>query len=260
MGRRNDSILDILLILPWWVSVTVSAITYLFLAFVLPIITTENMAITILIKSLPHLAPYFAFILLIPAPFSALNSIRKRRMLEKQSSIQSLNDLSWKEFEELVGEAYRRQGFAVKENHKLGADGGVDLRLEKNGQVHLVQCKQWKSQKVGVSVVREMFGVMTGESASSVIVISSGTFTSEAHNFAAGKPIILIEGPQLLTLISEVQTVPHQTPLQRTAAIPQCPRCHSDLVWRKAKKGVNAGRQFIGCSAFPNCRYTRKEF
>lgn len=34
-----------------------------------------------------------------------------------------------------------------------------------------------------------------------------------------------------------------------------CPRCGKPLVLRTARKGVNAGNQFYGCSGFPNCRY-----
>lgn len=36
-----------------------------------------------------------------------------------------------------------------------------------------------------------------------------------------------------------------------------CPRCGSPLVLRTAKKGINAGNQFYGCSNFPNCRFIR---
>ena len=36
-----------------------------------------------------------------------------------------------------------------------------------------------------------------------------------------------------------------------------CPRCGSPLVVRIAKKGPNAGSQFLGCSRYPDCRYTR---
>ena len=37
---------------------------------------------------------------------------------------------------------------------------------------------------------------------------------------------------------------------------PYCPQCGAPLVLRTAKKGVNAGQQFYGCSTFPKCRYT----
>lgn len=36
-----------------------------------------------------------------------------------------------------------------------------------------------------------------------------------------------------------------------------CPKCGNSLVVRTAKRGVNAGQQFYGCSNYPNCRYTR---
>lgn len=36
-----------------------------------------------------------------------------------------------------------------------------------------------------------------------------------------------------------------------------CPRCGNKLILRTAKKGVNAGKQFYGCSGFPKCRYVK---
>lgn len=33
-----------------------------------------------------------------------------------------------------------------------------------------------------------------------------------------------------------------------------CPKCGSAMVLRETKNGVNAGKQFWGCSAFPRCR------
>lgn len=36
--------------------------------------------------------------------------------------------------------------------------------------------------------------------------------------------------------------------------IPPCPVCGNAMVLRTAKTGKNAGRQFWGCSAYPNCR------
>lgn len=36
-----------------------------------------------------------------------------------------------------------------------------------------------------------------------------------------------------------------------------CPLCGKPLVVRTAMRGSNAGKQFYGCSAYPNCRYTR---
>jgi restriction system protein len=37
-----------------------------------------------------------------------------------------------------------------------------------------------------------------------------------------------------------------------------CPKCGSPMVLRTAKHGVNQGKQFWGCSQYPNCRATRE--
>ena len=36
---------------------------------------------------------------------------------------------------------------------------------------------------------------------------------------------------------------------------PICPKCGALLVLRTAKKGINSGQQFYGCSNYPKCRY-----
>ena len=35
------------------------------------------------------------------------------------------------------------------------------------------------------------------------------------------------------------------------------PKCGGALVQRSARSGPNAGKPFLGCSAFPKCRFTR---
>ncbi len=36
-----------------------------------------------------------------------------------------------------------------------------------------------------------------------------------------------------------------------------CPKCGKSLIKRTARKGDHAGNQFLGCSGFPGCRYTK---
>lgn len=38
-----------------------------------------------------------------------------------------------------------------------------------------------------------------------------------------------------------------------------CPKCGNQLVKRTVKNGPKAGTQFLGCSAFPKCKYIRRE-
>ena len=135
------------------------------------------------LKPLQGMATYFgilvAVVLLFPAAVSYIDRTRKKRLLDRQQNIESIRDLPWRQFEELVAEAFRRDGFTVIENAYAGADGGVDIRLGRGGESYLVQCKSWRKQSVGVATVREMFGVLEAESARGVFIVCSGTFTAE---------------------------------------------------------------------------------
>ncbi|MBK8992969.1 MAG: restriction endonuclease [Gammaproteobacteria bacterium] len=260
MARKQESILEVLMQCPWWVSVIVSVASYIGLAVALPSVEFKSVPFQAMANGIAPMAAYVALIFLIPAPISAFNAWRKRELVDRQTGIQSIRALNWKQFEELVAEAYRRTGYTVVENPGKGADGGVDIRLRKDGQLHLVQCKQWQLQKVGVNVVREMLGLMTAESAASAIVICSGIFTQEAKNFAERKAIDLVDGAQLESLIGQVRRAPQAagTPMRQQASATLCPRCGSRLVLRTARKGANAGGQFYGCSAFPKCRHVQQ--
>ncbi|MBR6192363.1 MAG: topoisomerase DNA-binding C4 zinc finger domain-containing protein [Prevotella sp.] len=44
----------------------------------------------------------------------------------------------------------------------------------------------------------------------------------------------------------------------RHAAAPQCPQCGKPMIKRMARKGINSGREFWSCSAYPQCNGTRE--
>lgn len=211
------------------------------------------------------LSPYIYFIFVIlavlsgaAAVVSAVRSLSNSRLLDTQSDLESLRRLSWREFEDLVGEAYRRRGYGVEKTGGGGADGGVDLILRKNNEKTLVQCKRWKTYKVGVDKVRELFGVVTAENADRGILVTCGRFTKEALAFQSGKPLTLIDGQALVQLVLNVQK---DKPSSRWGAAPSettCPICGSDMVLRTARRGANAGKDFLGCASFPKCRGTRQ--
>jgi restriction system protein len=171
--------------------------------------------------------------------------------LDSQKGIETLKSITWKEFEELVGEVYRRKGYSVTEYGGGGADGGVDLVLEKGGESIFVQCKHWKMD-VGVKIARELYGVMTAEHATGGIIISSGKFTQEAKDFIKGKPLEMIDGAKLSEMISQVKTNP--LVVGKTDSSLKCPLCGSDMILRTAKRGTNPGDKFWGCSTYPKCR------
>jgi len=124
MARRNESILNLLVECPWWVSVLASGIAFVFLKFVSPSIDFRRMVTNSFAKGLSSAAPFVALVLLLPASISAFRSWKKRRRPDSQKNIDSICALNWREFEKLVGEAYRRKGYKVIENTGPGSDEG----------------------------------------------------------------------------------------------------------------------------------------
>lgn len=52
-----------------------------------------------------------------------------KRQFSALASIEEVRQLSWRQFESIIGEAFRRRGYTVMENAVDGPDGGVDLVL-----------------------------------------------------------------------------------------------------------------------------------
>lgn len=204
----------------------------------------------------------FAWIVLGICWLAALLSFISRRqrshLLETQTGLESLRAMNWKQFELLVGEAFRRLGYSIEETGLGGADGGIDLILRKDGKTTLVQCKQWRSQRVDVKVVREMFGLLAHHGANAVKIVSIGDYTSDAEGFAQGKPIELVTGETLVTLVRAVQTTQAPkstvTPAPAPASTIDCPKCGAAMLRRENRRTREA---FWGCPNYPACRGTR---
>lgn len=152
-----------------------------------------------------EVAVYYA-IYAVPAVFVIAALIgfvrgRKRRALlnkviQSGNTAKALSSLDWREFELLVGQMFRADGYNVVEGEGI-KDGGVDLTLRKGGRTYLVQCKHWQRGSVGVSVVRELYGVMSLHRAHHAYVVCSGKFTRDAANFARKAGVSLIGLEQL---------------------------------------------------------------
>ena len=249
MSRRNNSWADNLVLAPWWVSAALAVLAYTMLPSVLPVAVVNGGFVGII-----------ALGLLAISAISALRSLRTKLLLGAQTSLDSLRDLPWKRFEDVLAEAYRRQGYHVKEMLGGGADGGVDLLLRRDEQIVVVQCKRWKGKPVAVQVVRELYGVMIDQRASAAKIVATTSFTSDAVAFAKGKPIELVDSNALRRLVRDVQTTSHIKVSSDDAdhLSPTCPRCNTPMVLREVRRGPHAGRKFWGCVNYPKCRGTRQ--
>ncbi|MCU0586407.1 MAG: restriction endonuclease [Desulfobacterales bacterium] len=292
MSRARRSGLDDLIAvaakLPWWVALLLAVISYAVLHTLASVVVEKPVGLGGLggfagRELLRVLVSFFQYILpvgfVIGAVVSAISRFRRRTLLSEMGVAgRALDSLDWREFEMLVGEAFRQQGFQVG-GTAAGADGGVDLELRKGTELHLVQCKQWRAQKVGVAVVRELYGVMAARGAAGGFVVASGTYTKDAESFAAGRNIVLIGGDRLSSMVEaarasmsrhsgsgttesrfrQAQAKPVSDAMAekiRATGIPACPICGSAMVRRVARRGTNAGNAFWGCAAFPRCKGT----
>ncbi len=273
MARRDQGLFDDLVEVtskfPWWVGVVLAIIAY----FALHSLATTGVAVTAdaknigavvstqTIKTISIIMQYvLPAALLIGAAASVLGR-RKRNVLHDNVAIAgvqgALEEMSWREFEMLVGEFFRQRGFSVEETGVGGADGGVDLVVSSGTNHYLVQCKQWKAWRVGVKTIRELYGVITARGANGGYIVTSGVFTDEAQRFADGCGIELIAGDQLVEMIRTAQTAAPKKDSVTAANTPSCPQCGSPMVLRTARKGPQVGSSFWGCSKFPDCHGTR---
>lgn len=283
MARRRgtsliEDLIEIASRLPWWVSLLIALGSWLILH---PIANSQPDVPKDLHQMGPsvvgQLIRTFAFFgqFVLPAVFviGAIGSVlarseRKRlraNVANARESGQTIEGISWREFEQVVGETFRRKGFTVIEKGGNGPDGGVDLVLRLGTDKYLVQCKQWKAFSVGVTVIREFFGVMAAEGAAGGFVVTSGRYTAEAKAFAEGRNIQLVDGVLLKRWISNrsiaTPGAPESSNGQEVTDLPSdplCPVCNERMVIRMAKRGINTGSEFWGCAKFPVCRGVRR--
>ena len=121
-------------------------------------------------------------------------------------TLDDLMRLTPREFERLVAHVYRQLGYRTKENPHRGADGGIDLLLEREGARVVVQCKRWHDV-VTVKPVRELWGVKDAMRAQGAILVTTGRYTTAAWDWAAQLPELeLIDGRQLLATIEKLSS------------------------------------------------------
>ncbi len=234
-----EALLNVFSKFPWYVGLILIAVMYATLAWAIPwmfppIKDGDTMAnrksiefflfpMVVMGKaSAPYLAGFFTFVwgiaqLVNVATRLGTGSSKNRdggssggrvvtyedpQLLVANNAQIDIDSLTWMEFERLLCEAFAREGYEVIHSGRAGADGGVDIRLRKAGIHTLVQCKHWKVWQVGVKVVREMLGIVTHEQAKRGVIVTSGTFSREAIEFARCNPIVLIDGEKLKRLIS----------------------------------------------------------
>jgi restriction system protein len=291
MARRKkddlaDAVVDITAFFPWWIGLALAISSYFWLHAITlrPLAATtqpgqiSSFAVSAIWHAFAFIGQYLLpFLFLLGAGMSAYKRYQAKQLhADASNRADGIAQMSWREFELLVSEYFRLQGFAVTHNGGGGPDGGVDVWLHKGSDRYLVQCKHWRARRVGVELVREMYGVVAAQRLAGGFVVTSGDFTEEARAFAAGRELQLVNGKALQSGIhAQAEPVTRQSvPVAASAAsprsasasimevseVPICPLCHASMTLRQARSGANAGRSFWGCSQYgqTKCRGTRE--
>jgi restriction system protein len=202
---------------------------------------------------------------------SVRERVQRRHRLSQISTAEKLWALTPNEMEDIATELFRLQGYVVTENKRPDlADGGVDFEINKEGKTWLVQVKHWR-QEVTVKEARELWGIVAGESAAGGVLIGTSGFSTYAREFADGKDLRLIDGPEFMHLRSELSAMHHtesadSDPLVSqdfahylsTLPHPACPTCGKPMVLVTRLRDTHIASQFWGCSLYPDCQGTRR--
>jgi restriction system protein len=274
MGRRRTTVLDesleLISRLPWWAGVAGALVSFLVMRAIVGMdlaagVNPRDMSglmTRVMVGGLATAGQWILPLVFLGGAVFSYVKQRKRSQLHADAVAQrgtaGVATMSWQDFERLVGEYFRRRGFAVSETGGGGADGGVDLVATKGKDRYLVQCKHWRAMTVGVVPVRELYGVMAANRAAGAFMVTSGSFTEEAKGFAEGRELQLVDGKALVHEMRKQAgtSVPPRAPVV-SAVEPSCPTCSATMVLRRARTGSRAGQAFWGCSTYPACRGTR---
>jgi restriction system protein len=173
--------------------------------------------------------------------------------------IEQLRLVDWFQFEKIVDLVYQKHGYNSTRRGGASPDGGIDLVIEKDGQKLAVQCKQWKTWKVGVKPVREFLGALKDAGIERGVFVTLNGYSEPAKQLADKHGIEMLNETELAKMLGSVDAQ-HDPEILALLNDERkfCPKCDREMKLRTAAKGPGIGQSFWGCSAFPRCRFTMR--
>lgn len=206
--KSKTSMFSFVVALPWFINCVLSLFLLSVPHFFNDYLVLFSYKMRVLNISVEHLVYVVYSLSGLFFLFALIKFFKKKQedaLWKRRLTLQELNKMDWEQLEHLVKILFMKIGYKIIQRGGARADGGVDLEARKFGRKVIVQCKQWKSNKVGVTVVREMFAVMIHEKAKKVYIVTCGSFTKDAEEFAKGKPVYLIDGTELVSWVNKVK-------------------------------------------------------
>ena len=152
------------------------------------------------------------------APVAPLQRVRKTdaRFIDGMEVVGNVNPadnlalMDWKDFEHLIRQVFEAEFSSANGEVRVtqaSRDGGVDAVIFDpdpiRGGKTVVQAKRYVNP-VEVGAVRELYGTMLSEGAGKGILVTTSVFGPDARKFVQDKPIVLIDGSNLLHLLGKM--------------------------------------------------------
>lgn len=176
------------------------------------------------------------------------------------SGLDEVRQLSWRQFEWVVREGFRRRGFTQVSTPSADA---VDVALQVGSDTLLVQCKQWKASAVSMKLLRELAEAIVTCDAAGGFFVTAGSVSAEARDFAKHAGIELIDGSALEALFLDARRPEpfmdptesrRRTSFRKPEQEPSCPLCGGAMEKKIVMGGAHKGTHFWSCLQSPQCR------
>jgi hypothetical protein len=119
----------------------------------------------------------------------------------------ALSRITWQDFEILVANRYRRHGWEVAHcgdgRPGIRAETEVDLRMTKDGQLALAQCRHESLVRLDAGTVEGLLAAAAEERANQVIIIASGEIPDDARQLAESGGATVIEGAAVREMLDD---------------------------------------------------------
>jgi restriction system protein len=136
-------------------------------------------------------------------PFAVIGCMALWRQLKLPSAArverttEAVRAMSWAEFKGALADAWRREGYDVRD-----VDGSAaDFELRKEWRRSLVSCKRWKVGRTGVEPLRELVKAKELREAHDCMYVAVGEISDNARDFARKNAVALIGAAELARLM-----------------------------------------------------------
>lgn len=220
--------------LPLTAAMVLAIAVYVFWGLVIPLLLGTNTAWRL---SFNTEGAIFSGAIVFARLFPVIEARFRQHRLELTTDLRLL---SARDFEEIVGEMFRHEGWEVTETGRHGeADGGIDLRLSRGSEHRLVQCKRWTSHSVGVDEVRKLGGTLLAEGLTGAagLLVTTSEFTKSAADAAKQLKLEIIDGAALVRRLHGAGATRLLEPAKQPQTPWSCPSCDTPMILSRSQHG-----------------------